>query len=173
MNKTSDADKYAEYRDLILETHDVDIDNFKQVEEGRAFGKPITNYNIEQLLIGMEVEMEHTKNPLFALTISMDHLEEFSDYYDRLLKMEDEAKAELNIKESSILNSELTEGDLKKQTKAVIDAIIPLRDNLYQHYAGQGFSDQQIKRKVPYAFLRGAIYTLTGWNKNILGYWEA
>ena len=49
-------------------------------------------YDPEQLKMGIEVEMEHTSNPIIASRIARDHLAEFSDYYTRLKKMEDEAE---------------------------------------------------------------------------------
>jgi hypothetical protein len=46
----------------------------------------------EQLEMGIEVEMEHTSDPLIAKRIALDHLSEITDYYTRLAKMEAEAK---------------------------------------------------------------------------------
>lgn len=45
-----------------------------------------------QLTKGVKVEMEHTKNKAQATEIATDHISEFRDYYDRLEKMEKEAK---------------------------------------------------------------------------------
>jgi hypothetical protein len=47
----------------------------------------------EQLKMGVEVEKEHTTNEDTAKRIALDHLAEIPDYYTRLKKMEDEAKA--------------------------------------------------------------------------------
>jgi hypothetical protein len=55
------------------------------------------NYNRSELLMGIEVESEHTNCPLKAKIIAKDHLDEIPDYYTRLKKMEDEAKKELGI----------------------------------------------------------------------------
>lgn len=49
---------------------------------------------ISQLKKGVKVEMEHTNNKDEAIEISLDHLVEFPDYYDRLEKMETTAKKE-------------------------------------------------------------------------------
>jgi len=46
----------------------------------------------EQLEMGIEVEMEHTSDPLIAKRIALDHLSEITDYYTRLAKMEAEAE---------------------------------------------------------------------------------
>jgi hypothetical protein len=59
--------------------------------------------SMEQFASGMEVELEHgTKDPKTNVTdddmmltgkIALAHLKEFPDYYSRLEKMENEAKA--------------------------------------------------------------------------------
>ena len=48
----------------------------------------------DQLLMGIDVEMEHTEDPLVATQIALDHLTEIPDYYSKLEEMEDEAKEE-------------------------------------------------------------------------------
>jgi hypothetical protein len=53
----------------------------------------------KQIKIGVEIEQEHTSDEEQAKKIAMDHLVEFPDYYDRLVKMEKEAEEELEIKE--------------------------------------------------------------------------
>lgn len=45
-----------------------------------------------QLLKGIEIEMEHTDDKDLAKEIAKDHLAEIPDYYDRLIKMEQEYK---------------------------------------------------------------------------------
>lgn len=50
----------------------------------------------KQIDIGMPIEEEHVgKDKGRAREICMDHLDEFPDYYDRLLKMEEEGKKAL------------------------------------------------------------------------------
>jgi hypothetical protein len=84
----SDA-KFAAYRAAIMDAHQVDIAKFKeQIKGGFAAGKPITNYDLKQLLEGIKWEREHTNDNLLALEIAMDHLERISDYYDHLARME-------------------------------------------------------------------------------------
>jgi len=51
-------------------------------------------YDPEQSKMGIEVEKEHTTNPLIAEKIAWDHLAEIPDYYTRLKKMESEAGVE-------------------------------------------------------------------------------
>jgi len=48
----------------------------------------------KQLTMGIKVEMEHTNDSNIAKEISLDHLWEIKDYYDRLKKMEEEAGIE-------------------------------------------------------------------------------
>lgn len=46
------------------------------------------NVNPQQLAMGIEVELEHTKNREIAKQIAIDHLAEIPDYYSRLKLME-------------------------------------------------------------------------------------
>ena len=64
------------------------------IEGGLADGKEPMQYDNQQIIKGMEVEMEHTDDPKIALEIAMDHLEEIPNYYDHLDKMEKEAMGE-------------------------------------------------------------------------------
>jgi len=90
------AKKFEEYRTAIKKAHGIDIKQFKDgLKGGKADGKPIIKYDLQQLLMGIEVELEHTNNKMRALEISTDHLEEFPDYYTRLEKMEKEAEKEI------------------------------------------------------------------------------
>jgi hypothetical protein len=64
----------------------------EQIPGGRAKGKTPSDFDPKELAMGVKVEQEHTKDKAMALEIAMDHLAEISDYYTRLLKMEDAAK---------------------------------------------------------------------------------
>lgn len=82
------------------------------LEEAILIGNQLSinwdKFNSEQFRIGLEVELEHGMiNPATNVTnddliltgkIAMAHLNEFPDYYDRLEKMEKEAKAFWNSK---------------------------------------------------------------------------
>jgi len=69
---------------------------------GEKLGIKWDKFNVEQFRMGMDVELEHGKiNKLTNVTnddslktgkITLAHLNEFSDYYDRLEKMESEAE---------------------------------------------------------------------------------
>lgn len=54
-------------------------------------GRP--GVSLEQLRLGMEIEQEHTGDLQEAAEIALDHLSEFGDYYTRLVKMEERARA--------------------------------------------------------------------------------
>ena len=88
-----------DYRKAIKDAYRVDIANFKdRLKGGRADGKPITNYNLKELLEGIKFEREHTDDNLLALEMAMDHLETVPDYYSRHLKMEQEIMSEKLLK---------------------------------------------------------------------------
>ena len=87
--------KFEEYRKAIKDAHQVDIKNFKdKIRGGFADGKPITNYDIKELLEGIKFEREHTSDSLLALEMAMDHLERIPDYYTRLSRLERECVSE-------------------------------------------------------------------------------
>ena len=70
---------------------------------GQALGIDWTKFDVEQFRMGLNVELEHgTIDPSTNVTddddimtgkIALAHLNEFSDYYTRLEKMEQEAEA--------------------------------------------------------------------------------
>jgi len=94
-----DQKRYEEYRKAIKKEYGIDIIHFRgNLKGGRADGKPITKYDLQQLLMGIKVEQEHTSNRMTALEIATDHLEEIPDYYTRLEKMEKDAEAEMKAK---------------------------------------------------------------------------
>jgi len=69
---------------------------------GEELGIGWSEFDVEQFRIGMDVELEHGKispatnvtndDPMLTGKIALAHLNEFSDYYDRLEEMEEEAK---------------------------------------------------------------------------------
>lgn len=48
--------------------------------------RPDSDYDPEQLAIGIKVETEHTNNPAVASKICKDHLDEDRNYYRKLVK---------------------------------------------------------------------------------------
>jgi Protein of unknown function (DUF5661) len=75
-------------------------------QEAKAVGDELgikwDQFDVDQFRRGMDVELEHgTRDPLTNVTnddpiitgkIALAHLNEFSDYYDRLEEMEEEAE---------------------------------------------------------------------------------
>ena len=69
---------------------------------GEALGVEWTHFDVEQFRVGMDVELEHGKensitnvtddDPLMTGKIALAHLNEFPDYYTRLLELEEEAE---------------------------------------------------------------------------------
>jgi hypothetical protein len=87
--------KSEEYRKAIKDAHQIDIKNFKdKIPGGHADGKPVINYDLKQLLLGINFERDHTKDNMLALELAMDHLERIPDYYTRLERMYWDCKAE-------------------------------------------------------------------------------
>ena len=98
----ADQKKFEEYRAAIQKAHGIDIRNFKQkLKGGRADAHKITDFDLDQLIMGIKVEQEHTTDKYTALEISMDHLEEIPDYYTRLHEMEETAEAEWKAKKEA------------------------------------------------------------------------
>lgn len=90
---SSEAEKFEKYRSTIKAQYGIDIKDFGDtIKGGKADGQKLTKYDLDQLLMGIKVETEHTSDRLIALEIVTDHLEEFPDYYTRLLEMEHEAE---------------------------------------------------------------------------------
>ena len=79
------------------------------VEEARRVGEQIgiewstAPFAVEEFRAGMDVELEHglqdpstnvtDDDPVVTAKIALAHLNEFADYYTRLERMEEEAKA--------------------------------------------------------------------------------
>lgn len=70
---------------------------------GDQLGIKWDKFDVEQFRMGLDVELEHgtvdphtnvsNDDPLITGKIALAHLNEFSDYYTRLYKMEQEAEA--------------------------------------------------------------------------------
>jgi hypothetical protein len=88
--------KFEQYRTAIKEAHQIDIKNFKdKIPGGVADGKPVTNYDLGQLIEGIKWERVHTnKDNMLALELAMDHLEMIPDYYTRIARLEWECLSE-------------------------------------------------------------------------------
>ena len=72
---------------------------------GEALGIDWSKFDVEQYRMGLDVELEHglvdphtnvtNDDPTITGKIALAHLNEFSDYYTRLDKMEKEAEGKL------------------------------------------------------------------------------
>lgn len=93
----------AELYNALKEWESGELDDDEDsLEDGNAAGMTVEDIakkhgvavkQIEdQVEIGKKIEMEHTNDEREAEIIALDHLSEFADYYDRLVKMEEEAK---------------------------------------------------------------------------------
>lgn len=93
----TDKDFHAFAETLGVDEHKAEEVAYSMLSEfwgdGAYEKNPIEPDN-EQLEMGIDVEMEHTSSPEMARRIALDHLSEVPDYYTRLKKMEDDAKAE-------------------------------------------------------------------------------
>ena len=60
------------------------------LENWEGIGKNLSKEDVDlkQLEMGIEIEMEHTKNQKLAEKIALDHLYEDPEYYTKLKKME-------------------------------------------------------------------------------------
>lgn len=69
---------------------------------GESLGIDWSSFDVEQFRIGLDVELEHGRHdpstnvtnddPIVTGKIALAHLNEFPDYYSRLVKMEEEAE---------------------------------------------------------------------------------
>ena len=69
---------------------------------GEFLGIDWSKFDVEQFRMGLDVELEHglidphtnvtNDDPIMTGKITLAHLNEFSDYYTRLYKMEEEAE---------------------------------------------------------------------------------
>jgi hypothetical protein len=60
-----------------------------------SLGQGGAGFDLGEFRLGVETEQEHTSDLMQAGRIALDHLREFPDYYTRLMKMEERAKAGL------------------------------------------------------------------------------
>ncbi|MGD9678157.1 MAG: DUF5661 family protein [Vulcanibacillus sp.] len=86
------------------------------------------HYIINQLITGMNIELEHTDDNYIALNIAADHIIEIPDYYTRLIAMEHHADSEQPLTESITDERELTIklsrlGINGKAIKLIIDSL--------------------------------------------------
>ena len=61
---------------------------------GKHKASPDNQFDLNELRMGVEVELEHTDSRTIAKEIAKDHLAECSTYYTRLKRMEQECESE-------------------------------------------------------------------------------
>ena len=78
--------------EVLKEFPDAKILNKDTKDIGKHNDRPDSDFDADELELGIKIEMEHTDNKEEAKDIAKDHLSEIKDYYTRLKKMEAEAK---------------------------------------------------------------------------------
>jgi hypothetical protein len=94
MDRTKQREKHAAEQvvsSLSMLVKMSDVAKKEKLQGGKADGKPVSDFNPEQIAEGEKVEKEHTDDPAVAEEIAADHLSEIPDYYTRLKKMEESA----------------------------------------------------------------------------------
>jgi hypothetical protein len=73
---------------------DMDVKGGRVVSKdiGKHNDRPDSDFDADELALGIKIEKEHTDNEEEAKDIAKDHLKEIPDYYSRLKKMEEGAK---------------------------------------------------------------------------------
>lgn len=101
-----------------------------------------------ELAMGIEIEREHTDDPVELRKIAIDHLKEIPDYYTRLSKMEKEAKiadhVEIQMRAIDMPTKAMGNLDTDQLSKDRTVTQIPAT-NIKQDVAGEA----QIKRDEP------------------------
>ena len=79
-------------------------DEAKQIGSDIGVDWASATFDVEQFLMGLDVELEHglhdpvtdvtNNDPVVTGKIALAHLNEFPDYYTRLARMEEEARRE-------------------------------------------------------------------------------
>lgn len=62
--------------------------NKEKLKGGAGDNRPDSDFDVEQLEIGIKHELEHTKDRKIAKEIAKDHLTEDPNYYKKLKKIE-------------------------------------------------------------------------------------
>ncbi len=66
----------------------ITIKDTEKLHGGAGDSKPDSDFNSQQLEIGIKHEFEHTKNRKIAKEIAKDHLSEDPNYYKKIKKIE-------------------------------------------------------------------------------------
>lgn len=93
INLANDLDRRGFYveADLVDELIQKVSGQDDKIPGGKADKLDYSEFDPEELAMGIKVELEHTDDVEIAREIATDHLEEIPDYYTLLKKMEEEA----------------------------------------------------------------------------------
>ena len=84
------------YKKVLQRKFDLDLDAYEDtIPGGYSDGRHPSEFILEQVILGIEVELEHTDDPYLALEITLDHLSEEEKYYTYLEDMEEEMTHEI------------------------------------------------------------------------------
>lgn len=103
--------------EAILEGYNVIFED--QIKGGKADKKKPSDFDPEELKMGIEIEQEHTNDKKLAQEIATDHLTEFPNYYTELKNMEKKLEKNLNEAIGPVYhgtNAKFEKFDLNKTT---------------------------------------------------------
>lgn len=101
MNSELKSKKGSSYEDILKGGKS---DGMDEAELAKKHGVSVAQIK-KQIEKGISIEKEHTDNLAIQMEIAKDHIEEFVDYYDRLEKMEKQAKIKNTIKTNKSLSN--------------------------------------------------------------------
>lgn len=101
MNSELKSKKGSSYEDILKGGKS---DGMDEAELAKKHGVSVAQIK-KQIEKGISIEKEHTDNLAIQREIAKDHIEEFVDYYDRLEKMEKQAKIKNTIKTNKSLSN--------------------------------------------------------------------
>ena len=89
--------EFEKYRQTLLILYGIDLNliSLNKLQGGKADNmriQQIINIPLEQIIDGIEIQMEHTYSPEIALQIALDHLGENKEYYTYLKQMQQQYK---------------------------------------------------------------------------------
>jgi hypothetical protein len=132
-----EKDKYTQYKNAIYGKYDFNVNDFARILSGgkaESDGKTIVDFDLDQIIRGIKVEFEHTDSVNVSIAIVLDHLAEFSNYYDALAKMElTLAQNPQNSKIEGTSNYKRYQERIQKEYDFDIDNFTPrLRDGVFE-----------------------------------------
>ena len=99
LSTKSSKDKIPLSASMKLDKDTVETLFVDRLPGGLADGKTPSDYDFDQIQKGIDIELEHTDDPMLALEIALDHLEENPEYYDYLIEMEEKFEAHASLKD--------------------------------------------------------------------------